>query len=337
MARARHGERRRVIRIAVQILVVAFAVYLIWPLIGGFEETGEALAKGTPAILGLLVLMEAASLACYGELVRTVLRATGEQPSISVVQRTMIVGTSLGRTLPGGTTAALAVVVGALRRAGVDVARATAALAAAGTLSTLVLALLLPIAVVAAIVSGEAGAVVIGSCVAALGMVVAVVVLVPAVRHPATAGAIVARFLTFVVPKRFQSRVNPAQVGEAVERGVGGLRDLMRDRRALAGSLLWAALRWLLDIAVLTGCAMTVGADTPLAAIPIAYVVGQLAMAIPITPGGVGVVETAMIAALVAAGAPVAAATATVLGWRLLSHWLPIVAGLALMPTLPHK
>ena len=41
-----------------------------------------------------------------------------------------------------------------------------------------------------------------------------------------------------------------------------------------------------------------------------------------------------MIGALVTAGAPAAAATATVLGWRLVSHWLPIVVGLALLPTV---
>ena len=40
-----------------------------------------------------------------------------------------------------------------------------------------------------------------------------------------------------------------------------------------------------------------------------------------------------MIGSLVAAGAPVAAATTTVLGWRLVSHWLPILIGLALLPT----
>jgi uncharacterized protein (TIRG00374 family) len=337
MVKAPNSPRRLVIRIVLQTLVVGLAVYLVWPLLGGFEKTGEALLRGLPIVLGFLVLMEAASLASYGELVRTVLRTTGERAPVSLVQRTTIVGTSLGRTLPGGTTAALAVVVNTLRRAGIDTARATAALAGAGTLSSLVLALLLPFAAAAAIIGGAGGAVVIGSCVAAAAMVVVIVVLVPAVRRPAASGAIVEHVLTRVVPKRFQGRVDPARVREAVERGVGGLHDLTRNRRALAEALCWAALNWLLDAAVFVACAMTVGAGTPLAAVPIAYVVGQLAMAVPLTPGGVGVVETAMIGALVAAGAPVAGATAAVLGWRLISHWLPILAGLALMPTLPHK
>jgi uncharacterized protein (TIRG00374 family) len=337
VAHTDHAARRRAIRITLQIIVVALAVYLVWPLIGGFEETGRALARGSLIVLGGLVLLEAASLASYAELVRTVLRSTGERPEVWLVQRTTIVGTSLGRTLPGGTTTALAVVVGAMRRAGIDPARATAALAAAGTLSSFVLALLLPLAAATAIIAGDGGTVVIGTCAAAVAMLVVAVVLVPSVRHPEAAGAVVERVLRRVVPDRFQARLDPAQVRAAVERGVGGLRDLTRDRRALLGAMVWAALNWLLDAAVLFGCAMTVGAGTPLAVIPIAYVIGQLAMAVPLTPGGVGVVETAMIGALVAAGAPVAPATVAVLGYRLLSHWLPILVGLALMPTLPHR
>jgi uncharacterized membrane protein YbhN (UPF0104 family) len=37
---------------------------------------------------------------------------------------------------------------------------------------------------------------------------------------------------------------------------------------------------------------------------------------------------------LIAAGAPAGEATAAVLGWRLVSHWLPIVVGLLFFPTL---
>ncbi|MGH3007132.1 MAG: lysylphosphatidylglycerol synthase transmembrane domain-containing protein [Gaiellaceae bacterium] len=56
--------------------------------------------------------------------------------------------------------------------------------------------------------------------------------------------------------------------------------------------------------------------------------------AVPITPGGVGVVEATMTGMLVAAGAPAGEAIAAVLGYRLVSHWLPIVVGLLFLPTL---
>jgi uncharacterized membrane protein YbhN (UPF0104 family) len=41
-----------------------------------------------------------------------------------------------------------------------------------------------------------------------------------------------------------------------------------------------------------------------------------------------------MTATLIGAAAPPPSATATVLGWRLVSHWLPILIGLAVLPTL---
>jgi uncharacterized protein (TIRG00374 family) len=60
----------------------------------------------------------------------------------------------------------------------------------------------------------------------------------------------------------------------------------------------------------------------------LAYIVGQLAAAVPLTPGGVGVVEATTTGALAAQGVPAGQAAAVVLAWRLVSHWLPIVAGL---------
>lgn len=102
----------------------------------------------------------------------------------------------------------------------------------------------------------------------------------------------------------------------------------------LARATAWALANWLLDVAVVFVLALTIGLGTPLSAILLACVVAQVAAAIPLTPGGVGIVETAMIGTLVASGAPATAATVTVFGWRPVSHWLPIPFGLLLVPTL---
>lgn len=312
-------------------------MHLIWPRIAGFKHVGAAFARGNPLSIVALVAFEAASLLSYGMLVRVVLRSMGQDVSRNLVQRTTLVGTSLGRTLPGGTTAAMAVVVGALRRAGLDAVRATAALAASGMLSSFVLALLLVPAVVLAIVGGDNGSAALSVGMVAVTIVAVVVGIRPAVRHPAAAGQLVERLLCHVVPTRFRSRIDPAAIGAGVQKAVEGVRELAHDRRALRRGLAWASANWLLDVAALTAVAATVGRGTPLTAVLLAYVIGQLAAAIPLTPGGIGIVESAMIGSFVAAGAPVAAATATVLGWRLFSFWLPILAGLGLFPTLSRQ
>jgi uncharacterized membrane protein YbhN (UPF0104 family) len=328
---------RRAVVIALEVFTFALALHLLAPRIAGFEKVGRAIARGSWLSIVALVVFEAASLLAYGELVRVVLRSMGERVSLGLVQRTTLVGTSLGRTLPGGTTTALAIVVNRLRRAGLDGVRSTAALATSGLLSSFVLALLLVPAVAIAIVGGEHGGVALAAGLAAAAIVAVVGAIVPAVRHPEACGDAVERVLRKVVPRPLWHHVDPVVAGRVAEHAVTGIRLLVNDRSALLRGLGFAAANWLLDVAALTAVAVTVGRGTPLTAILLVYVVGQLAAAIPLTPGGVGIVETAMIGSFVASGAPVDAATATVLGWRLFSYWLPILAGLGLLPTLPRR
>jgi uncharacterized protein (TIRG00374 family) len=54
----------------------------------------------------------------------------------------------------------------------------------------------------------------------------------------------------------------------------------------------------------------------------------QLVRQIPLSPGGIGLIETSLVAGLVLLGADNAAAAAATLGYRLLSCWLVIPAGL---------
>ncbi len=332
-----HRTRRRVIKIAFGILPIAVALRLILPRIGDFERAGPAIVDGSWLSIVLLIVFETASLVAYGLLIRTVLRSMGQEASFGLIQRTTIVGTSLGRTLPGGSTTALAVVVNALRKAGLDPTRTTAAIATSGILSSFVLAVLLVPATAAAIVGGQSVTVAVGAGVVAVCIIAVVLAIVPLVRHPAGVGTLVERILRRIVPDKWQEKIDPKRAGVGAEHAVAGVRQLIHDPRSLSWGLGFAAANWLFDLAALTAVAVTIGRGTPLTALPLAYVVGQLAAAVPLTPGGIGIVETAMIGSLVAAGAPVAAATATVLGWRIFSFWLPILAGLGFLPTLPRR
>jgi hypothetical protein len=67
-----------------------------------------------------------------------------------------------------------------------------------------------------------------------------------------------------------------------------------------------------------------------------AYAVANVLGLLPITPGGVGVVEGVLIPSLVAAGVPAHLALVGVLGWRLVNYWLPIPVGALLWLTLRH-
>jgi uncharacterized membrane protein YbhN (UPF0104 family) len=280
--------------LTLRILLIALAAYLLLPQLAGLEASGRALARARRWWLAPLVLaLEAASLLAYGELVRTILAAGGRRVGRGLLQRATMAGYALGRTLPGGSLAALAVVAARLGDLGVPPATTAAAM-----------------------------------------VVLAALALRPALRHPQALGRVAERATALIVRGRLRRRLDPATVGGQVAQAAEGLRELTREPGLLGQAAGWAAANWLLDLAVLATITSALGPGVPLWGVPMAYVVGQWAAAVPLTPGGVGLVESATIAALAAGGVPAAVATASVLGWRLVSHWLPIPAGLVLLMTL---
>jgi hypothetical protein len=84
---------------------------------------------------------------------------------------------------------------------------------------------------------------------------------------------------------------------------------------------------WLADIAVLAVAFLALGAQPPWPGLLLAYCAGQIASSVPITPGGIGVVETGLTVTLVAFGGCTATTLAAVLLYRLISHWLIIPTG----------
>ncbi|MEU8664899.1 flippase-like domain-containing protein, partial [Actinoplanes philippinensis] len=58
------------------------------------------------------------------------------------------------------------------------------------------------------------------------------------------------------------------------------------------------------------------------------YLAVQMVRQVPLTPGGVGLIEASMLAGLTAAGLPEATGAAVVLLYRLVSFWLMLPLGL---------
>lgn len=74
-------------------------------------------------------------------------------------------------------------------------------------------------------------------------------------------------------------------------------------------------------------CLAAAGGHASIATLVVIYLGAATAGALVPTPGGTGAVEAAMIAGLVAAGVPTAAATVATLLSRLVSTWLPLLPG----------
>jgi uncharacterized membrane protein YbhN (UPF0104 family) len=118
------------------------------------------------------------------------------------------------------------------------------------------------------------------------------------------------------------------------------LRDVRavhaRPSRVLAlwgGSLAFPALQ----AAGLVAVALSLGLGVPVAHVVIAYMAASVVAAAVPSPGGLGSVDASLVVALVATGATVAAATATVLAYRVITVWLPLLPGALVLGALVRR
>ena len=81
------------------------------------------------------------------------------------------------------------------------------------------------------------------------------------------------------------------------------------------------------DFGVVLATIRSTGAKPNSSLVLLAYAVAGLLELIPITPGGLGIVEAGLRALLILAGVPGGDAVVATLGYRIISYWLPMAVG----------
>ncbi|KUO02832.1 lysylphosphatidylglycerol synthase transmembrane domain-containing protein [Streptomyces caeruleatus] len=120
----------------------------------------------------------------------------------------------------------------------------------------------------------------------------------------------------------------------AVRTYVGALHA--RPARAAAlwgGSLAFVTLH----CAVLIAVTRAVALPLPPARVALLYLAASTAAALLPTPGGLGSLDAVLVFALTTAGAPATGAASAVLGYRLLTVWLPLAPGLVVLGILVRR
>jgi len=117
------------------------------------------------------------------------------------------------------------------------------------------------------------------------------------------------------------------QLEHAIREASKTLSMLATDKRVLFWSLTWASLNWLLDAASLWAFVAAFGHFVNPVELFAAYGIANVAGALPITPGGLGVVDSTAPLLLIGFGVTRSVATLGVIGWRLVNFWLPIPIG----------
>jgi uncharacterized protein (TIRG00374 family) len=108
------------------------------------------------------------------------------------------------------------------------------------------------------------------------------------------------------------------------------LVELSRDRAVLVQAVLWATLNWLLDAAALWVFISAYGFQLGLDGLIVSFGLANVVAALPLTPGGLGLVEGVLVPTIVGFGAPRGIAVLGVVSYRLVNFWLPIpAAGIA--------
>ena len=100
---------------------------------------------------------------------------------------------------------------------------------------------------------------------------------------------------------------------------------------------LFSLINWLADAGCLAAAIKAAGLPLPLRSIVLIWSAAAAATTLNLTPGGLGVVEAALIAALVATGLPTAEATTAVLAYRLVSFWLVLAIGWVAYPIVGRR
>jgi uncharacterized protein (TIRG00374 family) len=121
--------------------------------------------------------------------------------------------------------------------------------------------------------------------------------------------------------------VDEAKVVALVRRLAERLREVGSDLPLLRRAVAWAAANWLLDAASLWVFVAAFGSLVSPDSLLVAYGLGNVLAVIPVTPGGLGIVEGVVTPLLVGFGTPRGVAILGVLSWRLVNFWLPIPAG----------
>jgi hypothetical protein len=322
-------RRFRPVGLTARVLVFAAVFYfLVLPQIGGTRRALGLLSDLNPFLLIGAVALEGVALAAYGQLTRSLL-PPAVRPGWWHMYRIVLSSLAVNHVVPGGAAAGGVLQYRLLTRAGVDPAQASFAMAAQSLGSAVVLNLLLWVGLVVSIPA--TGFQPLYATAAAVG----------AVLLAAAAGAVLAltrgRSRTLQLIGRLADRIprlDPERVTAAFGRAAEQLSTFTQQPRLALTAIGWAAANWVLDIAVLWLFLAAFGYQAPIAGLLVAYGLANVLAAVPLSPGGLGVIEATLIVTLVGFGAPRATASLGVATYRLVQFWLPIPTGAAAWATL---
>jgi uncharacterized protein (TIRG00374 family) len=315
---------RRLPSVSLVARILAFAAvvhFLVLPQIGGTRRALGLVADLEPLVILGAVGLEALALGSYAQLSRSLL-PPAERPGLWRMTRIVLSSLAVNHVVPGGAAAGGVVQYRLMTASGADAAHVSFVMAAQSLGSAAVLNVLLWLGLIVSIPAS--GFQPLYATAAAVGAVLLAVV-AAAVLALTRGRRRTALFIGRLAARTH--RLDEARVVAAFERAADRLKVLTTDRRVALTAVGWATANWLFDAAVLWVFLAAFGHRMSIPGLLVAYCLANVLAAIPISPGGLGIIETTLVVGLVGFGAPRAIASLGGASYRLVQFWAPIPAG----------
>jgi uncharacterized protein (TIRG00374 family) len=312
---------KTVLKRAAMVLVAGLAIYLVFPAITEVFASWPRLSTLNPWWLIAAVIAQAVHFTCTFALQRLALRTKAWFPVVT----STLASNAITLIMPGGAAVGAAVQFRMLAATGEDTSSTVGGLAAFSLLGVggiLALpAFALPVILVGTPVSrGLVNAAILG----AIGFVAF-----------AAFGAVL---LAYDAPLRWAGRTAQRLRNWVLRKRppLEGLdQTLLSERneiRAVLGRQWWQALllsagRLAFDYLTLLFALRATGSHPRPSLVLVAYAIAGLLGMIPLTPGGLGIVEAGLTGLLVLAEVNSSQAVLATLTYRIASYWVPLLAG----------
>ncbi|HWD53055.1 MAG TPA: lysylphosphatidylglycerol synthase transmembrane domain-containing protein, partial [Acidimicrobiales bacterium] len=269
------------------------------------------------------LLAELASFVCFAGMQYSLLDAGGLRPPLGALLKMTFASQALTNSLIGGSAVASVYGFRWFRRFGAD--DTLAAWSLVGVLVTSMVSLSLVATAGLALAAGE------GASLDLIPVVIGVMLVTAAV------GALFVYERPLFIVLTWAVRTSQSLLKRPRGDAVGTIQRVMHwvtsvhlGLRQVVTIVAWGTANWLFDCSCFAMMFLAVGSTIPWKGLLLAYGAGQLAAVLPITPGGLGVVEGSITIALVAFGGAHVTTVDAVLMYRLISFWLVLAVGWSL-------
>jgi uncharacterized protein (TIRG00374 family) len=297
------------------------ALYVVLPSLTRVVAAWPQLSQLSPLWFIAALAAEAASFLCTFALQRMVLRTRKWRAVVDAG----LSGNAMTKVLPGGAAAGAAVQFRMLSRAGIDPDTAAGGMTAASLLNIGAL-LGLPVFTLPAVIGGARVSPGLQHT-ALLGLVgfalyaVCGIVVMATDRPLAWLGRVAQRVWNMIPGRRAKAT--------GLDRRLLQQRDAIRATlgRNWPQAVLLTVGRIGFDFACLLAALRATGSHPRPSLVLLAYSAAAIVALVPITPGGLGIVEASLGGLLVLAGVPGNEALVATLAYRLATYWLPLLVG----------